>query len=93
MPNSFIHKFRISGMNNSADVTAIRNRLGKIPGVGAISVDLRKMQVEIAAIRVIEALALRNALGTSDFELSELAVTQKFTSAGSRDDEGEEPKE
>ena len=90
---SFIHKFRISGMNNSADVATVRTRLGKIPDAGAVSVDLRKMQAEITATRVIEAPVLRNALGNADFGLSELAITAIVTSAGARDDEEEEPKQ
>jgi hypothetical protein len=80
-------------MINSADVIAVRSRLGVIPGVGAVSVDLRKMQVEIAATRVIEASALRNALGNADFGLSEFAVTAITTSAGVRDDDEEGPKQ
>ena len=93
MSTSFIHKFRISGMNNSADVATVRTRLGKIPDVGHVSVDLRKMQAEITATKIIEAPALRNALGYADFGLSELAITAIVKSAGARDDEEEEPEQ
>ena len=79
-------------MYNSTDVVAIRSRLEKIPGVGAVSVDLRKMQAEITATRIIEAPALRNALGNADFGLSELAITVIAGSSGVRDDEEDEPK-
>ena len=93
MSSSFIHKFRISGLYNSADVADVRSRLGKIPGVGAVNVDLRKMQAELTATRIIEVLALRNALGNVDFGLSEFAITVIATSSGARDDEEEESKQ
>ena len=78
-------------MNDSADVAAVRSRLVKIPGVSAVSVDLRKMQAELTATRVIEAPTLRNALGREDFGLSELGITTIVTPAGVRDDEEQEP--
>lgn len=78
-------------MYDSADVAAVRSRLAKIPGVGSVGVDLRKMQAEITATMVIEALTLRNALGNADFGLSELTTTVMTASAGVRDDENEEP--
>lgn len=87
MSTSFIHKFRISGMSTSADVAVVRAGLGKIPGVGAIRVDLRKMQAELIATRVIEALAVRNALGDPEFGLSEFTVTAIATPPGARNDE------
>ncbi len=80
-------------MYNSTDVAAIRSRLGKIPGVGAVNVDLRKMQAVITATRIIEAPAMRNALGNADFGLSEFAITVITGSPGVRDDEEEEGKE
>jgi hypothetical protein len=91
MPRSFIHKFRVSGIYNSADVAAVRNRLTTLPGVTAVSVDLRKMQAQITASRVFEALALRNALGNADFGLSGLSTSAIITSSGVRDDEIDEP--
>jgi len=78
-------------MYNSADVAAVRSRLVTIPGVSAVSVDLRKMQAQITATRNIEALALRNALGNVDFGLSGLTTTVITTQSGVRDDEMEEP--
>ena len=91
MPKSFIHKFRVSGIFDSADVAAIRGRLVTIPGVGAVSVDLRKMQAEFKATRIIEVLVLRNALGNMNFELSGLTTSAIITPSGVRDDEMEEP--
>ena len=93
MSKSFIYKFRISGMYDSAGVAAVRSRLAKIPGVGAVNVDLRKLQAEITATRAIEALALRNALGNVEFGLSQLTTTIITTPSGVRDDERDEPKE
>lgn len=78
-------------MNDSADVAVVRSRLGKIPGVSAVSVDLRKMQAELAAPWVIGVLALRNALGNADFGLSELSVAARVTPEGARNDEEEFP--
>ena len=77
-------------MYNSADVADVRSRLGSIPGVGAVNVDLRKMQAVITATRIIEVLALRNALGNVDFGLSEFAITIIATPSGARDDEKED---
>jgi len=78
-------------MHDSAAVAAVRSRLAKIPGVGAVNVDLRKMQAEITATKAIEALALRNALGNVEFGLSELTTHIISTPSGVRDDEMEEP--
>lgn len=80
-------------MYDSADVAAVRSRMAKMPGVSAVNVDLRKMQVDITAARVIEAMALRNALGNVDFGLSGLTTSVIVTPSGVRDDEMEEPKE
>lgn len=74
-------------MHDSADVTAVRIRLAKIPDVSAISVDLRKRQVEITTSKMIEAFTIRNALGNVDFGLSELMTRVTFTPTGVRDDE------
>ena len=90
MSKSFIHKFRISGMYDSAGVAAVRSRLATIPGVSAVNVDLRKMQAEITATRVIEALALRNALGNVEFGLTGLTTSEIITPPGVRDDEMED---
>jgi hypothetical protein len=91
MQRSFIHKFHISGMYNSADVAVIRSRLATMQGVSAVNVDLRKMEAQITATRVIEALVLRNALGNTDFGLSGLTTTAIIPPFGARDDEIGEP--
>lgn len=76
-------------MYDSADVAAVRSKLAKIPGVSAVNVDLRKMQVDMIAPRLIEAPALRNALGNVDFGLSALTTSIRMTPSGVRDDETE----
>lgn len=91
MPKKFVYKFRVTGMYGSVDVATVRNKLAKIPGVSAVNVDLRKMQVDMAAAGLIGASALRNALGNVDFELSELTTRVIFIAAGVRDDELDEP--
>ena len=93
MSTLFIHKFRITGMNNSANVTVVRARLGEIPELGAINVDLRKMQAEFTANKVIEVSALRKALGNAEFGLSEFTVTPVTAPRGVRDDEEEKTKQ
>lgn len=91
MAKLFIHKFRVNGIFDSADVAAVRSRLVTIPGVGGVSVNLRKMQAEFHAPRVIEALALRNALGNVNFGISGLTTSVINAPSGVRDDEMEEP--
>ena len=91
MQKSFMHKFHVAGMRNSADVAAVRNRLVTILGVSGVNVDLRKMQAQITATSVIEVLALRNAFGSTDFELSGLTTTAIPPPFSVRDDENEEP--
>jgi hypothetical protein len=78
-------------MYNSADVAAVRGRLESMPGVSAVNVDLRKMQAQITATRIIEARALRNMLANTDFELSGLTASVINPPAGVRDDEVEDP--
>jgi len=80
-------------MHDSEHVATVRSRLAKIPGVSAVSVNLRKMQVEITATKIIEGLALRNALGNVDFGLSELTTSIMVPPPGVRDDSMEEPKQ
>jgi len=77
-------------MHNSEDVAAVRSRLVKMPGVSAVSVDLRKMQAEITSIKIIGALALRNALGNVDYGLSGLTTSLIPGPFGVRDDEKDE---
>ena len=91
MQKSFMHKFHVAGMRNSADVAAVRNRLVTILGVSGVNVDLRKMQAQITATSVIGVLALRNAFGSTDFELSGLTTTAIPPPFSVRDDEIEEP--
>jgi len=91
MPKSFMHKFHVAGMYNSADVAAVRSRLLTIRGVSGINVDLRKMQAQITAASVIEVLALRNALESMDFEVSGLTTTAIPSPFSVRNDEIEEP--
>ena len=91
MPKSFMHKFHVAGMYNSADVAAVRSRLVTIRGVSGVNVDLRKMQAQITATSVIGVLALRNALGSMDFELSGLTTTAIPPPFSVRDDEIDEP--
>ncbi|HEY4206489.1 MAG TPA: heavy metal-associated domain-containing protein [Puia sp.] len=87
MASSIIYTFRISGMHDSVAVTLVRNSLATVPGIGAISVNLRKMQVEVTASRPIEASALRKALAGTDFNLSELTTSIKQAPPEIRDDE------
>ena len=87
MANLIIYKFRVSGMHDSVAVTSVRNSLSTIPGIGAINVNLRKMQVEIIASRTIEATVLRKALAGTDFTLSELSMDIKQAPHEIRDDD------
>jgi hypothetical protein len=91
MPKSFMHKFHIAGLYNSADVAAVRSRLVAIRGVSGVNVDLRKMQAQITATSVIGVLALKNALGSMDFEISRLTTTAISPPLSVRDDEIDEP--
>jgi cation transport ATPase len=85
-----LHKFRISGMHDSSDVAHIRRSLNAIPDVKIVNANLRKLQVEVTATRVIEASQLRSALAESNCTLSDLTVSSKFASQGLRNDEPEE---
>jgi len=78
-------------MYNSEDVSAVRSALRTMQGVSAVNVDLRKMQAQITATRVIASPMLRNALGNTDFELSGLTTIAINLAPGVRDDEIEEP--
>ena len=86
MANSIIYKFRISGMHDSNAVASVRNNLSAIAGVGAISVNLRKMQVEVIAHRPIDAAVWRKALAGTDFNLSELTTSIRQAPPEIRDD-------
>ena len=86
MTNSIIYRFRISGMHDSDAVASVRNNLSSIAGIGAISVNLRKMQVEIIAHRPIDAAVWRKALAGTDYNLSELTTTIRQAPPEIRDD-------
>lgn len=86
MTNSIIYKFRISGMHDSEAVSTVRNNLSTIAGVGAISVNLRKMQVEVIAHRPIDSAVWRKALAGTDFNLSELTTSIRQAPPEIRDD-------
>ena len=86
MANSIIYKFRISGMHDSKAVASVRNNLSAIAGVGAISVNLRKMQVEVIASQPIDAAVWRKALAGTDFTLSELTTSIRLAPREIRDD-------
>ena len=86
MASSIIYKFRISGMHDSKAVASVRNNLSTIAGVGAISVNLRKMQVEVMAYQPIEAAVWRKALAGTDFNLSELTTSIRLAPPEIRDD-------
>jgi copper chaperone CopZ len=77
-------------MHNSEDVATVRSRLVKMPGVSAVSVDLRKMQAQITSAKIIGALALRNALGNADFGLTGLTTSLIAGPFSVRDDEIDE---
>lgn len=87
MKSSIIYKFRISGMHNSEAVASVRNNLSTIPGVGAISVNLRKMQVEVVAHLPVDAAVWRKALAGTDFFLSELTTSIRQAPPELRDDD------
>jgi copper chaperone CopZ len=90
MSRIVLHKFRISGMHDSSDVARVRRSLGSIPDVTIVHANLRKMQVEVTATRVIETAHLRSALAESNCTMSDLTVSSKFASQGLRNDEPEE---
>jgi hypothetical protein len=73
-------------MHDSKAVASVRNILSTIPGIGAINVNLRKMQVEVAASKPIEAAVWRKALAGSDFGLSELKASIRQGPPEIRDD-------
>jgi hypothetical protein len=85
-----MHKFRIAGMHDSSDVAVVRSSLSAIPDVATVSVNLRKMQVEVTASRVIQAAQLRSALAETNCTLSDLTVSATAASQGLRNDEPEE---
>jgi hypothetical protein len=91
MPKTYIYKFHVSGVYNSADVTAFRTRLETMPGVSDVNVDLRKMQAQITATRVIEAPILIKVLDNTNFEMSGLTASVITPPCGVRDDEVEDP--
>ena len=86
MASSIIYKFRISGMHDSDAVASVRNNLSAIAGVGVISVNLRKMQVEVIAHRRIDAAVWRKALAGTDCNLSELTSSIRQAPPEIRDD-------
>lgn len=86
MARTIIYKFRISGMHDSNAVSTVRNNLSTIPGVGPISVNLRKMQVEVIASRPIESAVWRKALAGTDFNLSEISTSVRAAPHELRDD-------
>jgi len=73
-------------MHDSEAVATVRNNLSTIAGVGAISVNLRKMQVEVIAHRPIESAIWRKALAGTDFNLSELTTSIRQAPPEIRDD-------
>jgi hypothetical protein len=85
-----MHKFRIAGMHDSIAVAAVRSSLSAIPDVATCSVNLRKMQVEVTASRVIPVAQLRSALAESNCTLSDFTVSATAASQGLRNDEPEE---
>ncbi|HEV9037991.1 MAG TPA: heavy metal-associated domain-containing protein [Puia sp.] len=91
MPKTYIYKFHVSGIYNSADVTAFRTRPETMPGVSDVNVDLRKMQAQITASMVIECPVLRKALDNTNFEMSGLTASVITPPCGVRDDEVEDP--
>ena len=77
-------------MHDSSDVGRVRRGLGAIPDVTIVHANLRKMQVEVTATRVIEASQLRSALAESNCTLSDLTVSARAASQGLRNDNPEE---
>lgn len=73
-------------MHDSEAVASVRKSLSAVPGVGAIDVNLRKMQVEVSASRPIEAEVWRKALAGTDFNLSELTTRIQQAPPEIRDD-------
>ncbi len=73
-------------MHDSEAVASVRNNLTAIAGVGAINVNLRKMQVEVTAHRPIDAAVWRKALAGTDFSLSELTTSIRHAPPEIRDD-------
>jgi copper chaperone CopZ len=90
MSRIVVHKFRIAGMHDSGDVAIVRKNLSAVPGVGTVNANLRKMQVEVTASRVIPATQLRAALADTNCTLSDLTVSATAASQGLRNDEPEE---
>lgn len=90
MASSIIYTFRISGMHDSDAVTVVRNCLSAIQGVGAININLRKMQAEVSAPRPIDASVFRKALAGTDFSLSELMTSIRQAPPEIRDDNAKE---
>lgn len=86
MGSSIIYKFRISGMHDSEAVSSVRNNLSAIAGVGAVSVNLRKMQVEVIAHQPIDAAQWSKALAGTDFNFSELTSSIRQAPPEIRDD-------
>jgi len=77
-------------MHDSESVASVRNNLSTIAGVGAISVNLRKMQVEVIAHRPIDAAVWRKALAGTDFNLSEISTSIRQAPPKIRDDSARE---
>ena len=73
-------------MHDSEAVASVRNSLSAIPGVGAIDVNLRKMQVEVSASRPIEAAVWRKVLAATGFNISELTTRIQLAPPEIRDD-------
>ena len=87
MSRIVLHKFRISGMHDSSDVARVRRSLNAIPDVTIVNANLRKMQVEVTATRVIEAPQFRSALAESNCTMSDLTVSARAASQGLRNDD------
>jgi hypothetical protein len=90
MSKIIVHKFRIAGMHDSGAVSVVRHGLSAIPGVATVTVNLRKMQVEVTASRVILATQIRAALSETNCTMSDLSVSATMASQGLRNDEPEE---
>lgn len=86
MTSSIVYRFRVSGMHDSDAVALVRNSLSTIPGIGAINVNLRKMQVEVITYQPVEAEVWRKALAGTDLTLSELTTTRRPGPPEIRDD-------
>ena len=60
----------VSGMTCEHCVRAVREEIGKIPGVSRVDVDLASGQVTIAAAPAPDHAALRAAVDAAGYELA-----------------------